>query len=53
MYNLINKWMLYLACKDDNLLDSASGLVLQELLNDEGAEVTGPNDGEVCVSRHE
>jgi hypothetical protein len=45
--------MLYLAGENDNLLDGPSSLVFQELLDDEAAEVTGPNDGEVCVSRHE
>ena len=43
----------YLAGKDDNFLDSSGSLVSQELLNDVDAEVTGPDDGEVCVSRHE
>jgi hypothetical protein len=43
----------YLTGKNDNLLDGPSSLVFQELLNDEGAEVTGPDDGEVCISRHE
>ena len=53
MYNRIIGWVLYLASKNDNLVDGASSLVFQELLNDEVAEVTGPDDGEVCISRHE
>ena len=51
--NIIIRWILYLAGKDNNLLDGASSLVLQELLNDVSANVTSPNDGKVCVSRHE
>lgn len=53
MYSQIIGSILYLAGKNDNLLDGPSSLVFQELLNDEVAEVTGPNDGEVCISRHE
>jgi hypothetical protein len=45
--------MVYLAGKDDHLLDGPGSLVLQELLNDEGADVTGTGDGKICVSRHE
>jgi hypothetical protein len=45
--------MLYLARKDDDLLDGSGSLVLQELLDDVVTEGTSPNDGEVCVSRHE
>jgi hypothetical protein len=46
-------WILYLASKDDDLVDDPSSLVLQELLDDDVTEVTSPNDGEVFVSRHE
>ena len=52
-YNLIIGWDTYLAGKDDDLLDDPGSLVLQELLNDEVAGGTGPNDGEFRVSRHE
>ena len=45
--------MLYLAGKDGDLLDDTGSFVLQQLLNDVGTDGTGPNDGEVCVSRHE
>ena len=45
--------MLYLAGKDDDLLDDSSSLVLEELLNDVATNVTCPSDGEVRVSRHE
>jgi hypothetical protein len=44
---------LYLAGKDDDLIDDPGSLVLQELLNDVVADGTGPSDGEVLVSRHE
>jgi len=53
MHNIIIGWILYLAGKDSNLLDGSNSLVLEELLNDEAAKVTGPDDGEVCVSRHD
>ena len=43
----------YLAGKDDDLLYCSGSLVFQELLNDVDPESTGPDDGEVCVSRHE
>ena len=43
----------YLAGKDDNVLYDPSNLVLQELLNDIVSDATGPNDGKVCISRHE
>ncbi len=46
-------WILYLSGKDDDFLDDPDSLVLQELLNDEVTEDTGPNDGEFCVSSHE
>jgi hypothetical protein len=46
-------WIVYLAGKDDDRLDGPGSLVLQELLNNEGAEGTCTDDGEVCVSRHE
>ena len=45
--------ILYLASKNDDLLDDPGGFVLQELLDDDVTEVTSPNDGEVLVSRHE
>jgi hypothetical protein len=45
--------ILYLAGKDDDLLYDPGSLVLKELLNDVVTEGTGPNNGEVCVSRHE
>ena len=53
MYSRIIGWILHLAGKNDYLLDDPSSLVFEELLNDDVAKVTGPNDGEVCVSRHE
>ena len=53
MYSQIIGWILHLAGKNDYLFDGPSSLVFEELLNDDVAEVTGPNDGEVCVSRHE
>ena len=43
----------YLAGKDDDLLDDTGSFVLQQLLNDVGTDGTCPNDGEVCISRHE
>ena len=43
----------YLAGKDDHILNNPGSLVLQELRNDVAADDTGPDDGEVCVSRHE
>lgn len=43
----------YLAGKDYNVIDESVSLVLQELLNDISSDATGPNDCEVCVSRHE
>ena len=54
-YSAISRigWILYLAGKDDDLLDDTGNLVLQQLLNDVNTESTGPNDGKVCVSRHE
>jgi hypothetical protein len=45
--------MLYLAGKDDDLLDNSSGLFLKELLDDVATNGTRPGDGEVCISRHE
>jgi hypothetical protein len=42
----------YLACKDDDLLDDSSSLVLQKLLNDVVSEFTGPDDCEIGVPRH-
>jgi len=53
MYSDIFGQILYLTGKNDNLLDGPSSLVFQELLNDEVAEITGSDDGEVCISRHE
>jgi hypothetical protein len=52
-HNLIIGWVLYLAGKDNDLLDGPDSLVLQELLNDVVAECTSSNNGEVRVSRHE
>jgi hypothetical protein len=43
----------YLAGEDDHILDDPGSLVLQELPNDVAADDTGPDNGEVCVSRHE
>ena len=43
----------YLAGKDDDILDDPGSLVLHELLSDKFSDSTGPNDCEVCVSRHE
>jgi hypothetical protein len=46
--------ILYLAGKDNHLLDDPSGLVPEELLDNEATEGTSPDNGEVCVfSRHE
>ena len=45
--------MIYLASKDDDFIDDPGRLVLQELLNDVFTDCTSPNDGKVCVSRHE
>ena len=53
MNNLLIGWILYLAGKDDGLLDVSSSLVLEELLNDVATNVTSPSDGEFRVSRHE
>jgi hypothetical protein len=53
MNNLLIRWILYLAGKDDDLLDDSSSLVLEELLNDVTTNGTCPSDGEVRVSRHE
>ena len=53
MYNLLNRWILYLAGKDDDLVDDSSSLVLKELLNDVATNGTCPSDDEVLVSRHE
>jgi hypothetical protein len=53
MYSRVIGWILYLAGQNDNFLDGPSSLVFQELLNDDAAEFTGPNDGEVCISRHD
>jgi hypothetical protein len=44
--------MLYLAGKDDDLLDGSGSLVLEELLNDVFTEDTGTDDCELGVSRH-
>ncbi|SRR5216684_4983680 len=52
-YNLIIRWTIHLAGKDDDLFDDACNLVLEELLNDAAADGTGPNDCKVCVSGHE
>ena len=41
--------ILYLASKDDDLLDDSGSFVLQELLNDVVTEGSSPNDGEVCI----
>ena len=43
----------YLTGKDDNILDGPRSPVPQELRNDVAADDTGPDNGEVCVSRHE
>ena len=53
MCDLIIGWIHHLMGKDNDLLDDAGSLVLEELLNDISANVTGPNDGEVRMSRHE
>jgi hypothetical protein len=53
MNNLLIRWILYLAGKDDDLLDDSSSLVLEELLNDVAPNGTCPSDGEVRVSGHE
>jgi hypothetical protein len=45
--------ILYLAGKNNDLVDDPGSLVLQELLNDVVTDDTSPNDGEVCVSGHE
>ena len=45
-------WILYLASKDDDIIDDPGSLVLQELLNDVFADGTGPDDGKVLVTRH-
>ena len=45
--------MLYLAGKDNDLLDNSSSLVLEELLNDVATNGSCPSDGEVRVARHE
>ena len=42
--------MLYLATKDDDLIDDPGSLVPQELLNDVFTDGTSPDDGKVCVS---
>ena len=52
VYNLIIRWILYLAGKDDDLLDDSSCLVLEELLDDVGTNVTCSSDGKFRVSRH-
>jgi hypothetical protein len=52
-YKSIIGYTLYLASKDDDLLDDSGSLILEELLNDVAADGTGPNDGEFGVSRHE
>jgi hypothetical protein len=52
-YNLIIRWIIHLAGKDDDLFDDACSLVLEELLNDAAADGTSPNDCKVCVSGHE
>ena len=53
MNSLLIRWILYLAGKDDDLLDDSSSLVLEELLNDVATNFTCPNDGKDRVSRHE
>jgi hypothetical protein len=53
IYNVKTGWILYLSGEDDDFLDDSGSLVLQELLNDEVTEGTGPNDGEFRVSSHE
>jgi hypothetical protein len=52
MNNLLIRWILYLAGKDDDLLDDASSFVLEELLNDVTTNGTCPSDGKDRVSRH-
>jgi hypothetical protein len=42
----------YPACKDDDLLDNSSSLVLQKLLNNVVSEFTGRDDCEIGVPRH-
>ena len=49
-HDYCNAWKLYLAGKDDNLLDDPGSLVLQELLDDVFTDGTSPNDSKVCVS---
>ena len=53
MYKLIIGQILYLASKDNDLLNDPGSLVLEELLDDVAADRTGPNDGEFRVSRHD
>jgi hypothetical protein len=53
IYNILIRWILYLAGKDNDLLDDSSSLVLEELLNDVATNGTCPSDGEVCISRHD
>ena len=45
--------LLYLAGKDDDLLDDSISLVLEGLLNDVATNFTCPSDGKDRVSRHE
>jgi hypothetical protein len=52
LYNVKTEWILHLSGEDDEFLDNSGSLVLQELLNDEITEGTGPNDGEFLVSSH-
>ena len=44
-------WILYLASKDDDIIDDPGSLVLQELLNDVFADGTGPDDGKVSCNQ--
>jgi len=48
MYNPIIRWIIYLAGKDDDLVDDSTSLVLKELLNDVTTNVTCPSDGEMA-----
>jgi hypothetical protein len=42
----------YLAGEDDNFVNCSSSLVLQELADEETANVAGPDDGEIFIRGH-
>jgi hypothetical protein len=49
----VGLWKAYLTCEDDDVVDSSSGFMLQELVNNEATCISGADNSKILVTRHD